>query len=44
MIAPFPGATATKPGSATVPFFGVRPVVLSPEGRIQEQTKAEGVL
>jgi acetyl-CoA synthetase len=44
MIAPFPGATATKPGSATVPFFGVQPVVLSPEGRIQEQTKAEGVL
>jgi acetyl-CoA synthetase len=44
MIAPFPGAIATKPGSATVPFFGVQPVVLSPEGRLQEQTKAEGVL
>ena len=44
MIAPFPGAIATKPGSATVPFFGVQPVVLSPEGKLQEQTKAEGVL
>jgi acetyl-CoA synthetase len=44
MIAPFPGAVATKPGSATKPFFGVQPVVLSPEGRLQEQTKAEGVL
>ncbi|MDB5505458.1 MAG: acs [Devosia sp.] len=44
MIAPFPGAIPTKPGSATVPFFGIKPVVLSPEGRLQEQTKAEGVL
>ena len=44
MIAPLPGAIATKPGSATVPFFGVQPVVLSPEGKLQEQTKAEGVL
>jgi acetyl-CoA synthetase len=44
MIAPFPGAIPTKPGSATKPFFGVQPVVLSPEGRLQEQTKAEGVL
>jgi acetyl-CoA synthetase len=44
MIAPFPGAFATKPGSATFPFFGVQPVVLSPEGKLQEQTKAEGVL
>jgi acetyl-CoA synthetase len=44
MIAPFPGAFPTKPGSATKPFYGVKPVVLSPEGRLQEQTKAEGVL
>ncbi|KRA99213.1 acetyl-coenzyme A synthetase [Devosia sp. Root685] len=44
MIAPFPGAFPTKPGSATKPFFGVQPVVLSPEGILQEQTKAEGVL
>ena len=44
MIAPMPGAIPTKPGSATKPFFGVKPVVLSPEGVLQEQTKAEGVL
>lgn len=44
LIAPFPGAIPTKPGSATKPFFGVQPVVLSPEGKLQEQTKAEGVL
>jgi acetyl-CoA synthetase len=44
LISPLPGAIATKPGSATKPFFGVQPLVLSPEGKLQEQTKAEGVL
>jgi acetyl-CoA synthetase len=44
MICPSPGATPTKPGSATFPFFGVQPVVLSPEGKLLEETKAEGVL
>jgi acetyl-CoA synthetase len=44
MITSLPGAIATKPGSATKPFFGVQPLVLSPEGKLQEQTKAEGVL
>jgi acetyl-CoA synthetase len=44
MITPLPGAIATKPGSATLPFLGVQPVVLSPDGRLQEQVKAEGVL
>ena len=44
MIAPMPGAIPTKPGSATKPFFGVKPVVLSPEGKVQDATKAEGVL
>ncbi len=44
MITPLPGAIAAKPGSATKPFFGVQPVVLSPDGKLQEQTKAEGVL
>ena len=28
MITPLPGATALKPGSATLPFFGVEPVLL----------------
>jgi len=44
MIAPFPGAFPTKPGSATKPFYGVQPVVLSPEGVVQQATVAEGVL
>jgi acetyl-CoA synthetase len=44
MITPLPGAIPAKPGSATKPFYGVQPVVLSPEGKLQEQTKAEGVL
>ncbi len=33
MITPLPGATATKPGSATKPFFGVQPVIVDGEGR-----------
>jgi acetyl-CoA synthetase len=30
LITPLPGVTATKPGSATLPFFGIRPVILEP--------------
>lgn len=33
MITPLPGATALKPGSATRPFFGVRPVLLDEQGQ-----------
>ncbi|MFQ5413709.1 MAG: acetate--CoA ligase [Phycisphaerae bacterium] len=33
LITPLPGAIATKPGSATLPFFGVRPVVIDADGR-----------
>ena len=43
MICPFPGATPLKPGSATWPFFGVQPVILSPEGLILEG-ECEGLL
>ena len=32
MLTPIPGAIATKPGSATVPFFGIEPMVLTEEG------------
>jgi len=32
MIAPIPGAVATKPGSATRPFFGILPEVVTKEG------------
>jgi acetyl-CoA synthetase len=31
LITPLPGATPTKPGSATLPFFGIKPVVVNPE-------------
>ncbi|WP_116131557.1 acetate--CoA ligase [Tropicimonas sp. IMCC34043] len=45
LITPLPGAIPTKPGSATVPFFGVQPVVLDPQtGEEIQQTEAEGVL
>ena len=45
LITPLPGATPTKPGSATVPFFGVQPVVLEPEsGKEITETEASGVL
>lgn len=44
MISPLPGAMKQKPGSATLPFFGIKPVVLSPEGVLQKETACEGVL
>jgi acetyl-CoA synthetase len=34
LIAPLPGAIDLKPGSATVPFFGVKPAIVDNEGRI----------
>src|SRR5690606_2165001 len=33
MITPIPGATAAKPGSATLPFFGIEPDVVDRNGR-----------
>lgn len=33
MIAPIPGAVATKPGSATLPFFGVEPEIVTKDGQ-----------
>ncbi|MDQ2067052.1 acetate--CoA ligase [Xinfangfangia sp. CPCC 101601] len=45
LITPLPGAMPTKPGSATLPFFGVKPVVLDASTAVvQEATEAEGVL
>ena len=45
MLTPLPGATATKPGSATLPFFGVKPVVLDPQsGEENVDVETEGVL
>ncbi len=34
MITPIPGVTDLKPGSATLPFFGVQPALVDPEGKI----------
>ena len=36
LITPLVGATALKPGSATRPFFGVKPAIVDDEGIIQE--------
>ena len=36
MITPLPGVTDLKPGSATLPFFGVKAALVDPEGRILE--------
>jgi len=45
LMTPLPGATATKPGSATTPFFGIMPVILDPQtGEEIHTTEAEGVL
>jgi len=44
MIAPLPGATPTKPGSATLPFFGVLPVLKDKEGATVEGNDVSGVL
>ena len=45
LITPFPGATTTKPGSATLPFFGIQPVVLDPNsGKEITDQECEGVL
>ena len=32
LLTPIPGAIPTKPGCATVPFFGIEPLVLNEEG------------
>ncbi|MDG1377073.1 MAG: acetate--CoA ligase [Yoonia sp.] len=45
LLTPLPGATATKPGSATLPFFGIQPVVLEPTtGEEIHGNGVEGVL
>jgi acetyl-CoA synthetase len=45
LLTPLPGATATKAGSATFPFFGVQPVIIDPtSGDEIKSLEAEGVL
>ncbi len=36
LITPLPGAIAQKPGSATLPFFGVQPQLVDGEGKVLE--------
>jgi acetyl-CoA synthetase len=43
LITPLPGAIAAKPGSATKPFFGVRPAIVDANGKILDG-EAEGNL
>ncbi len=45
LLTPLPGVTATKPGSATTPFFGAQPVLLDPQSGAEiTETAGEGVL
>jgi acetyl-CoA synthetase len=43
LITPLPGATRLKPGSASRPFFGIKPAIMDPEGKELEGA-AEGNL
>jgi acetyl-CoA synthetase len=45
LITPLPGVTPTKPGSATLPFFGIKPVVVDSEkGTVLEGNGVSGAL
>lgn len=45
LVTPLPGATKVKPGSATLPFWGIQPVLLDPHsGKEIQGTDVEGVL
>ena len=44
LITPIPGATPIKPGTATFPFFGIEPVLLSEQGEEIEGNGKSGLL
>ena len=44
LITPLPGATPIKPGTATFPFFGIEPVLLSEQGEEIEGNGKLGLL
>lgn len=44
MISPLPGATPTKPGSATFPFFGIEPILLTDDGKEISGNNESGLL
>ncbi len=44
LITPLPGVTPLKPGSATLPYFGIEPVILSDDGKEIEGNGVSGLL
>jgi acetyl-CoA synthetase len=44
MVTPLPGVTPCKPGSATLPFFGVEPVIVDDAGQVIDRNEASGNL
>ena len=44
LITPLPAATPTKPGSATLPFFGIHPVLMTDDGKEIEGNDVQGLL
>jgi len=44
LITPLPGVTPCKPGSATLPFFGIEPELVDDDGNIQEGNDVSGLL
>ena len=44
IITPLPGATKLKPGSATLPFFGVKPAMVDSEGNVARRAPPSGNL
>ena len=44
LISPLPGATPTKPGSATLPFFGIVPVLMTEDGKEIDGNNVSGLL
>ncbi|MDH3737828.1 MAG: acetate--CoA ligase [Alphaproteobacteria bacterium] len=43
LLTPLPGATMLKPGSATKPFFGIKPLIVDNDGKVLEG-ECEGIL
>ena len=44
LISPLPGATPTKPGTATFPLFGIKPALVDDEGTVLEGNGVRGNL
>ena len=44
LMSPLPGATPTKPGSATFPLFGIKPALVDEDGKVLEGNGVRGNL